>query len=212
MQTTYSADLLEIADGHGFSSFRTGGFDPPYNFTVAPGFGEAHQASVIVNGADDFDRRRYLAKRGPAAATVDFDANELLPLLSDLDLDTDEPARPVISWAGNTAQTDGGLARLHFFGPDREHFWTFVVKPGATTVKAPALPAEAASFVPDATADFAFPDVVYMESDLVADYAAFRGIQGALVGTFEVEGYNFAIPPLPANGKIRATLHTSTPR
>ena len=199
-------DLLEIADGYGYAD----GFSHSLEngsaiFHTANGFAEALQSTLYFYGGSS---RQMITKRVAAGPTIEFDASQVLPLLETAEISGTDSRRPVISWTGNTAGTDGGLVRVDFFGAEGGNYhWTFVVPPGSTSVTAPAMPAEADSFLPPATdagpEAFQWPELVFVEADVIPTYKEFRRMQGALApaGT----SFAFSVPTLPLNGTYRTT-------
>ncbi len=219
VDTSYNADLLEVADGAGFRNTRAEWGDFSVTYPTATGFAEAYQASVMFGGSG---AERAITKRMAPGPKVSFDYDDLLPRIEDATVVTTDPRRPVASWttSASTAGTDGGLVRLSFSGPDDSgtYAWTFVVPPGATTVTAPAMPVEAESFLPPAVdsgveASFGVPKVLLLEADVLSGYAAFRRQQGALLGSDLMFGFGaISLPVLPTNGTYRTTSWAVVPR
>ncbi|MBX3211096.1 MAG: hypothetical protein KF850_03615 [Labilithrix sp.] len=209
-------DLLEIADGYGYLAGATEGLETQAIFATASTFADALQASASFYD-EEGPGKRVLAKRVAPTAAIALDAAELLPPITSSAVSGTDARRPVLRWtSSSTAGADGGLVRTGFFTPDDAYVaWTFVVPPGSTSVTAPAMPAEAESFLPAAgdagPADFMPPTVVFIEADVLPSYTAFRRLQGSLVDhNLPFQGYR--LPPLPANGAYRATVRSSGDR
>jgi hypothetical protein len=213
----FESSLLEIADGAGFRNGWGEYEGTTVTYPVAPGFADAYQASVAF---EESGRERRLAKRvAPGTPNVDLDYTAMLPEIEDTNLVTTNPQRPVVSWSSTAplTATDGGLVHVRFSGPqERTYAWTFVVPGNATTVTAPAMPAEAEEFLPPGPdsgeqASFRIPRVIFVEGDAIPSYAAFRRQQGLFLDhTSSFNGQQ--LPVLPANGSYRTTSWDVVPR
>jgi hypothetical protein len=209
-----NADLLEVADGHGYSAGERGFDGNSLTFTSATGFADALQANVSIF-PESLGSRQVIAKRGLPTSTITIDGAQALPAITGTEISGTDARRPVLAWtSSSTAASDGGLVRVGFFGPeDANYDWTFVVAPGATTVTAPAMPPEAESFLPSAgdagPTSFRDPEVVFVEADVLPSYTAFRRQQGALVSLEQSIG-GFSFPAMPQNGTYRATSYVIT--
>ncbi|HVJ88386.1 MAG TPA: hypothetical protein VM580_01195 [Labilithrix sp.] len=208
-----AAYFIEIADGYPYTAIGGNeGSGPPYY--VGPGFADALQASFVIRH-NDFEERhkaQLIAKRVPPTETIDIDLAQVLPKIEEASVGGESVRRPEFSWTGNTANTDGGIVRIRFGGIDQgEYHWTLVVPPGSSTVKAPALPTEAASFLPAEDAIFgetyATPHIVFVEADFLSSYKEFRQQQGSLVTMNRLNDFTRSLtpPPMPVNGTVRAT-------
>jgi hypothetical protein len=158
--------------------------------------------------------RQVIAKRVAPADAIAFDASQVLPAITGATVTGDNARRPVLGWTStSTASADGGLVRVRFFGSeDASYAWTIIVPPGTTTATAPAMPAEADSFLPsltDAGAATVFfdPEVAFVEAEPLPSYAAFRRVQGTLLGVQTSLGA-ITLPAMPTNGTYRATAYT----
>jgi len=119
--------------------------------------------------------KRFVARRLAASATADdVDLDAILPGLTGTAVDAGDLARPTLSWtaAAPTGSADGVLLNTRWNG---SHYgqWAFMLPPGQTSVRMPALPAELAAWIPDAP--IAAPYAVLVDTTFDADYAAFRG-------------------------------------
>lgn len=214
----FDSELLEIADGAGFRNRWARWEGSTVAYPTATGFADAYQGTFSFREGES---ERGITKRvAPTATSIAFDYADLLPLITDAQLDGSNPRRPVVSWtaASSTAGADGGLVHFFFDGSDDASYaWTFVVPPSATTITAPAMPPEAESFLPPAPdsgvdARFSVPKIVLLEADVLAGYSAFRGQQGVLVDA-ETTGFGpTRLPALPANGTYRTTAWFAVPR
>ena len=165
-------------------------------------------------------QRGAVRETAAPAASVELDYADLLPAIERAVVDASNPRRPVVSWevAAPTTDTDGGLVRFSFSGPEGwEYSWTFVVSPGATSVTAPAMPSEAESFLPPAPdsgvdAMFTTPKVLVIETDALAGYAAFRRQQGLVFGPEAIDLNDGTLPALPVNGTFRTSIWAEVPR
>ena len=159
--------------------------------------------------------RVTIAKRGAPAPTNDLDFATAPPVIDSATLDTSVTSQPSLAWTtlggASLATMDGGTIVLSWYDQQETRgTWTFVVPPGAKSVKAPVMPKTVESFLPhgdnDAGAAVTFqpPVVLFAESDLLPGYAAFRkgaGLIIPLADSYQPE--ERAI--LPANGTLKLT-------
>lgn len=171
-------------------------------------FGEALQATVSFTPKGALGTQTLVKRHAPGAA-VTFDQKQVLPAITGGSApDGTDPLRPVLAWTGNTAATDGGvivLGMVYRGAPTRAVGWTFVVPPGTTTLKAPALPVDS-DFLPAGQPLFGGPSIQFFESDAFADAAAFRQEQGAFFGPYR--GLAVATPVLATDAQLRTTSLT----
>ncbi|AKU96655.1 hypothetical protein AKJ09_03319 [Labilithrix luteola] len=207
-------NVLEIADGLGFFAGENvlvaNGQTTPVE--VAKGFADAHQFTGTLS---NWESRRSITKRVPSTTTAaSLDFATVLPEISQVGVDGAEPLRPTVTWsaAGPLGGTDGGGVIL-WFTDARESMttWTFTVSPGATSVKAPAMPADAADWLPRAgtgtSSTFQEPEVFFVESDVLS-YEQFRSQAGRFVPMDDVNDPNRADKiVLPQDGTLRTTQH-----
>lgn len=207
-ETFVDSRLLEIADGSGFWNDSGSTDGSSTSFTTATGFADALQASTQFESNGSV---RSITKRLAPAPSVAFDFATLLPPVTGAEIDTTDPRRPIVHWTSESAVVaDGGLVHFNFSRSDEvSGDWTFVVPSGATSIKAPSMPAEAADFLP-AAADsglesyIAQPEIAFIEADAIPNYTFFRNQQGAILGLWEGYG-GFTLPALAADGTYRLT-------
>jgi hypothetical protein len=196
--------LSQLSEGAAFES----GFSPigeSVSFGFATGFAEALQANLFVDGPTT-GVWRGLAKRVTPGSPIELDFVNALPELANPAVSGTDVRRPIFSWAGAPADASGGIVRVVFTGPRPEegYTWSFIVPPGQNTLTAPAMPAEAESFLPKSTSPmsvFVKPDVAFMKSDLLPSYATFRRLPG-VTGNFPG---SYFLPPLATNGTLLLT-------
>ncbi len=209
--------LHEIADGLATLNETGAGtrIDPTTTYLVAPGFADAYQAGTRMYPTNAAGATVTIAKRGAPAATNDLDFALAPPVIDGVTLDVTVITQPSATWTtqggASLATMDGGGIILSWYDQlENSGSWTFVVPPGAKTVKAPALPKSAAAWLPHGDNDagegttFESPVVIFAESDIIPDYAAFRKGVGLVIPL--ANGYQSeerAI--LPANGTLKMT-------
>jgi hypothetical protein len=209
-QNFASAELIEVADGYGYRNDFAQGLEGTRTFTIADGFADALQANLYLSG-EPLGVRQIIAKRVAPTGSLTIDAAQALPAITSVDVTGADSQRPVVSWSATTGSFDGGLIRMWYYGAEEANYhWTFVVPPGSSSVTAPALPAEAASFLPTkddagATAVFRDPQVLFLEADVLPSYAQFRTQQGAIVDLDQPLDSSF--PVVPVNGTFRASTY-----
>lgn len=151
------------------------------------GFADAIQPSMIAELDAPAGARKTMTKRVAPTTAVAFDFATALPTITGATLVATDPVRPEISWTSSTslATADGGVVRVGFFDDRAPSFrWSFVVPPGATSVKAPALPPEASDWSPrvgDAGSSFDLPEITFVEADAFASAATFRSAAAVLI-------------------------------
>ncbi len=143
--------------------------------------------------------------------TVAEDGTRLLPQITASLVDSSTVARPRVTWSSSAplTATDGGFVRLYWSVGKILSRWNFIVPPGTTEVKAPVLPAALQSYAPP-SASLSVPQIVFIESDQVADYDAFRtsGAHQVFAGTVPSNGLQSGSSFLPSVvGTVRATAY-----
>jgi hypothetical protein len=212
-----SAVLYEIADGLGILN-ETGSVsrvDPATTYLVAPGFADAYQAGARMSSSSTQGATIAIARRGAPAATNDIDFTGAPPALDSATLDSTTVAQPSVAWTtvggASLAAMDGGAVVVSWFDTrENSGTWTFVVPPGAKSVKAPAMPKAAEPWLPHGENDaggavsFQEPIVLFAEADILPGYADFRKGAGLVIPlTTPYEPDARAI--LPANGTLKVT-------
>jgi hypothetical protein len=202
--------LFEIANGAWFHNEERTFAGEGVEFKVAPGFADARQGLVRV-GLGAAGASTVIARRAAPTATMALDFAGALAPFADATLETTNLVRPEVSWtfASALGNADGGAVQIHWWRPsdDTAFVWSFVVPPNATRVKAPAMPAEAAGWLPDDEAGAPFfeePELAFAHSDLLAGYNQFRAAQGLLLTGKHVTRDDAIV--LPANGNLKATV------
>lgn len=210
------ARLSQIAGLDVFDARGNGAMGDAYQATfetVGGAFADANQATVSFDDPDS-PSRLSLASRGAPGGTIAFDGTRLLPGITAAEVDATSPKRPKATWTGSMAQAKGGYVRITRFDNQTETRidWTLVVPPnaGATgSVTAPALPASLDGLFPTSDAGntnwLATPEVVFVDSELLPDYAAFRKIDGVLLSPQLLGAMAPESATLPKNGTFRMT-------
>jgi hypothetical protein len=168
----------------------------------APGFAEALQPVLVHAGPAG--GVRSLIKRVAPSPTVAFDFATALPALLTGTRNMADLKRPVLSWtaASPLSKSDGGDVILSWRdAQERPVSWTLVVPPTATTVKAPALPAEASAWLPASSASRVDATVVFVDVDSLASYDGFRSVAGQA----SIGADLFAGGLLAKNGQLATT-------
>lgn len=147
-------------------------------FPTPTGFADAYQVNIGIDTFGSVEQHSDVVQRVATTApasfafpTVDFATS--LPLIDDVTLATVTPSRPEVTVvpAASLAAADAGLVAYNWVNAAMATggSWTFVVPGNVTTVKTPALPADAATFAPigSISADRA----TYFEASQIASYA-----------------------------------------
>lgn len=209
------AQLSSIANSFGYytddqsGALNEGGF----KFAIATGFAEAYQSFITAQKnvagppvTKAFVRRETIAGATP---TTSFDFATGLPYITNAVAGGAVPARAEITIAaeGSLATTDGGIVRLRWNvagGAIPQPSWSFVVPPGTTSLKVPALPtdADAAPYLPQT--GVTVKDVFFLESTLLPGYAQAKAIPLSSDGEPPVG--TDVHTPLPLNGTVKITV------
>ncbi|HVJ90108.1 MAG TPA: hypothetical protein VM580_09920 [Labilithrix sp.] len=180
---------------------------------VSGAFVDGYNAAISFNV--DFLRTRVIGKRvAPTSTTIELDAAQLPPELTDASVDATSLTRPVATWTGNMSGMKGGLVRLSWVDSSFEvrTNWSVVVpaneaETGSITV--PELPANLAELVLPPESDpgewQGTPDVTFVDSDLLPDYATWRKLQGVIVPLSLAEYGRVERAVLPGNGSFRSS-------
>ena len=182
-------------------------------YPIPTGFADAYESRVIVRKGETspsqtvaFVRRE--ASNGTNAQALAYDFAQALPFVTNAVVSGPVPARSdvTITSSAPTATSDGGYVLLGWTiasGAVTSHQWSFVVPPGTTTFKIPALPADATEYLPSGTVSVS--DVVFVESTLLSGFSQLKTLPTPASGVplmLNLYGSNAA---LPANGTIRVS-------
>ncbi|AKV01367.1 hypothetical protein AKJ09_08030 [Labilithrix luteola] len=175
------------------------------------GFGDAHQFGAAFRKGTSSN---VFLKRSAAATAASFDLATALPTIETLTFDTTDTKRPTLTWTASSslASSDGGEGFIDFYDRHENTFgWSFVVAPGATSIRVPQFPAEAAAWLPfgedggEVPIGASPPSLAFVESDLHASYAEFRH-DGATLIPYGARDFVTQIV-LPKDGTIRLTSY-----
>lgn len=176
------------------------------------GFGDAHQfAATFGRGTSN----NVFLKRSAAATAASLDLATALPTIETLTFDTTDTKRPTLTWTASSslASSDGGEGFINFYGENESTFgWSFVVAPGATSIRVPQFPAEAAAWLPfgedggELPRGVSPPSLAFVESDLHASYAEFRH-DGATLIPYGASDFVTQVV-LPKDGTLRLTSYS----
>ena len=160
------------------------------------------------------------ARVAPVASTTLAYASTL-PAIDTVTPNTTNIGRPQADWTtlGNVslATAKGGVVTFAWSdSADNAGTWALVVPPGSKGVVAPAMPTTLSVYLPHAAvgetsaSNFEPPSVVFADSDLITDYAAFRAAVGV---AFPLDDSSNSAPRvlLPATGKYELTGHQEIP-
>jgi hypothetical protein len=209
--------MTEIVGGVGvlLDSVRPKGASA--TFRVPTGFADARQVYASFDSSATSGAHQSIVRREAPGSATTIDFAQRLPKVTEVTVpEPVDPQRFEITWTSDASLsgTDGGLVRVRFFTKrDVNLAWSFVVPPTAGTsgkVKAPAMPAEAAGWIPDAPdaggAAFDAPNVLFVESSAVPSYAAFRRVAATVVDR-DAYGPRELSAVLPQNGTLRGTAY-----
>lgn len=201
-------DLYAVANGLSFYAVSEGGAlgDGGLSFKTATGFADAYQSMIAVRTyLDEGSQTRYFVRReattAPASATLPaFDFATSLPSVTGTTLTTTVPARAEVALTSDKPLTgsDGAFAELYWYpGSEQGGRWTLMLPPTTTAFKLPALPADAASFVP--TSAIELTELTFVEATHLPGYKELKALPLAPGGHHVLD----AGVPLPAAGTVR---------
>ena len=215
---TVNGVLSQIVGGVSVPSWSMPLTATPLDFQFANSFADAIQgsASVHVGGR----ARLTIVEQFPKTTSAFvFDFGKALPRITRAAVDATDVARPKITWesAAPLTATDGGYVVAPYYDDRlRTMAWTFIVSPDATEVRAPTLPTDAAEWAPQVgggdagkPSKFEFPEILFAESDIFPDYAAFRREAGRLVSSYDSRTRRAERVVLPKVGTFRATAYAA---
>lgn len=181
-----SAHITQIAGAQAFDGDENG-FDGPVSFNLATGFADAIQ--IVGHASPDPTKGVTMVTRIAPADTATIDFANALPLIDEAAIDRKDFVRPTMTWtpAAPLTATKGGSVLISWNKPNEDRRgWTFIVPPGATSVKTPALPTGNEDWLPPDPDGGAFgsfvqgPSVVFVDTTVLPNAAAFRS-RAALV-------------------------------
>lgn len=211
--------LAQIADGSSLPSDVRGLGEDPTTFHFASAFADGLQPAAFVQEGRSVVS--LVERVATSATSASFDFATALPKITEANVDATDALHPNLTWtaAAPLTASNGGFVTVSFYdGRDASMTWSFVVPPSATSVKAPSLPAEADDWAPRAAdggsdaSSFSDPEVLFVESGVIADYKFFRREAGRLLPNDYAGDYRRAARAiLPTVGKLRATAFAIQP-
>ncbi len=203
-------ELFAIANEAGFSLNYAGSLlEGGAAFATATGFAEAYEGRLGFQyfgetGASTQNIIRREATTAPATATLAFDFVNALPQLTSATITQTIVERPEIKIgsAASTATADLGVVTVRWGTETGEGLWKFVVPPGTTTFKAPALPADAKASTPVAGASW--EDATFIEGSAIPTYKEAKSLP---ISSGEAV-LDLLAKNLPAAGTLRTTSFT----
>jgi hypothetical protein len=173
-----SSDLFAIANSGAFRMNYSSGAVASGGqvFKTPTGFAEAYQSLVVFDefNATSMSSRIFVRREAvPASNTLtSVDFATALPRITDVPITLPTAGRPevVVTSAAALGSADGGVATFSWSNSLAEinGGWTVVFPPSTTTIKLPALPADAGTFVP--TSNVSIDEVIFLEATQVPGY------------------------------------------
>jgi hypothetical protein len=210
-QTLYSL----VAEQPYYESTPTGTIASVAGLTraTAAGFADAYQSYVSMRSvASTFSSSGFVRREAPSASPPVFDFATALPFVTDATATgIGRPDVTVATTAPVTA-TDGGAVLLVWTDATtgRDDTWTFIVPASGTSFKVPALPADAAAFVP--TAGAFVDDVTFVEATQLPGYKELKSVPVDPTANEPIQVITKPNVPLPAAGTVRFTHWNSGAR
>lgn len=209
-----NANLYGIANGAGFGIIYTTGtlFNNDLAFQTPTGFAEAYQSVVSFDeyNASSTSTRLFVRREAVPANNIltSADYAAALPRITDAPLTKPTPARPevTVTSAASLGGADGGVATFHWSNSIAETSgsWTIVVPPSTTTIKIPALPGDAAAFVPEG--NVSIDDLIFIEATQLPGYKELKRLP--IQPNFGIDLGSNSSKPLPSPGTVRVSRWT----
>jgi hypothetical protein len=177
------------------------------SFATLPSVADAYVAvaAVTETGAIGIGRySRLLARRMVAApAAVDLDLATLAPPLTNLTI-TGRLPNATIKWFGGPTAAKGDAVAIHVEWGPRNCAWTFLTRPGSTSLASPSIPLTSFPCLNDAfAARFA---VLAIDSDALTSYEEAKQYISALAPRDIYVGPVRNVPALPLVGTYRLSV------
>jgi hypothetical protein len=209
-----NASLYAIANGAGFNVIYTTGtlFNNDLAFQTPTSFAEAYQSVVTFDEYNaESTSTRYFVRREAVPANHSPPAADYaaaLPRITDAPLTKPTAERPqvAVTSAASLGSADGGVATFRWSNSAAETTgsWTIVFPPTTTTIKIPALPADAAGFVPES--NVSIDDLIFIEATQVPGYKELKLLP--IQPNFGIELGTGGSKPLPLPGTVRVSRWT----
>jgi hypothetical protein len=175
-------------------------------FQTPTGFAEAYQSVLSFEefNPNSTSTRSFIRREPVPASNVltNVDYAAALPRITDAVLTKPTAARPEVALTSAAPLTgaDGGIATLRWSNAQVNGSWTIVFPPGTTTIKVPALPADATAFVP--AAGVLVDELTFIEATQLPSYAELK-----LLPVQPGFGVALLTPtrPLPLAGTVRVS-------
>jgi hypothetical protein len=180
---------------------------------TATGFAEAYQSSVSVRAAASlFSYSGFVRREAPSASPPAFDFATALPFVTGATATGTGRPDVTVDTAAAFAGTDGAALLLVWADATtrRDDTWTFIVPATGTSFKVPALPADAAAFLP--TAGAFIDDVTFIEATHLQGYKELKTVPVAPLQNSPIDVVSDPTVPLPAAGTVRFTTWNSHSR
>lgn len=211
---TIDAFLAAVANGALFQmSSPTGlvGDAGGTTWRTPTGFAEAYQTILSVDelNATSVSNRTFVRREAVPAngilTPVDF--STALGRITDAVLTAPTPARPevALTLAASLATSDGGVGTFRWSNglTETSGSWTVVFPPSTKSIKLPALPADATTFVPQP--NVSFDEVIFLDATQVPSYKELKLLPAIPELGFDSAGTS---KPLPVPGTVRVSRWT----
>jgi hypothetical protein len=210
-QTLYSL----VAEQPYYESIPTGTIASVGGVTraTAAGFADAYQSYVSMRSvADIFSSSGFVRREAPSASPPVFDFATALPFVTGATVTGIGRPDVTVATAAPVTGTDGGALLLVWTDAttNRDDTWTFIVPASGTSFKVPALPADAAAFVP--TAGAFIDDVTFIEATQLPGYKELKSVPVNPTLVEPIQVITQPNVPLPAAGTVRFTHWNSGTR
>ena len=182
------------------------------NWKTPTGFAEAYQAEVSFDevNASSVSTRLFLRREAVPATNIltAVDYASGLAKITDAALTKPTPARPEVALTSASPLTaaDGGIATFHWNSQiaQTSGSWTVVFPPSTTTIRLPALPADATTFVP--ADNVSIDEVIFLEATQVPGFKELKRLP--IQPNFGLDLVDTQ-KPLPLPGTVRVTRWTA---
>lgn len=183
------------------------GFDGDQTFATLPSVADAYLAvaAVTETGATGPGRySRLLARRLTATPpAIDLDLASLAPPITNLTITGNLP-NATIKWVGGPTTAKGDAVVIHVEWGPRNCAWTFLTRPGSTSLASPSIPRTSFPCLDGAfAARFA---VLALDSDALTSYEEAKQYISALAPRDIYVGPVRNVPALPLAGTYKLSV------
>lgn len=157
---------------------------PPLTLKHLADFADGIRLRAFVRWGAECDGSADVVSQiaAPIPESFALDDAVLMPRLSDATIDLSSPARPIMTWKGDSESADGIYVNLYYEDVNlaRTGSWVLALPPGTNEFRLPALPASVPEWVAyrlptaDSAFDPCYASVASVDGNFIDGYEDFR--------------------------------------